>query len=100
MSNIIWRRIIGIRIATKRKFAGLKQTELAENIGMNYTTLNRIELGKTFPTLITLEKLTLALGCTYDDLISREQTITLAPLKQQPNPAKEHWKVKEFRKIA
>lgn len=50
-------QLIGRRIKTARKAAGLTQEALAEKVSLSTVYLSRIENGKVFPTLETLASL-------------------------------------------
>jgi transcriptional regulator with XRE-family HTH domain len=48
-------RLLGARIKELRKQAGLSQDQLAEKVGIDGKYLSRIEVGKRYPSLETLE---------------------------------------------
>jgi transcriptional regulator with XRE-family HTH domain len=52
---------IGEKIKCERLKKSLKQYELAEKAGISNTYLSDIEVGRTFPSLKTLDKLAKAL---------------------------------------
>ena len=54
--------LIGERIKTLRKRAGLTQERLAERVGLDARHLSRLETGKHFPTLDSLERIAEVLG--------------------------------------
>lgn len=54
--------LIGARIKEIRKATGLSQETLAERIGIDAKHLSRLEVGKGFPSLDTLERMAQALG--------------------------------------
>lgn len=54
-----------------RRFRGMTQTELADQIGMAMSHLSRIEVGRVAYTQQVLEKIAAALGCGPADLIAR-----------------------------
>lgn len=54
-------------IQTKRREIGLKQSELAEKIGISEKHLSKIETGKNFPALDTFLKILDALNLTLRD---------------------------------
>ena len=62
---------MGLRIRQLREKRGLSLRGLAEKAGMDFTTLNRIELGKATPRFDTLEKLAKALGVSVRELIEK-----------------------------
>lgn len=47
---------------------GWTEADLARASGVTKSTINRIENNQASPTLITMVKLSLALGCKVDDL--------------------------------
>ena len=55
MENI--RKSLGLRIKEVRKNKKLTQTQLAEKIGIDYKHLSRIEVGSSYPSINTLEKI-------------------------------------------
>lgn len=55
------KRLLGMRIKELRKIRGLSQEALAEKIGIDPKHLSRIEVGKSYPSLDTLEKTAKAL---------------------------------------
>lgn len=60
---------IGSSLAAVRKETGWTQGELAERIGVETETVSRFERGATLPSLVTLQKLAVALNTTMADLI-------------------------------
>ena len=60
---------IGSSLAAIRKQTGWTQGELAERIGVETETVSRFERGATLPSLVTLQKLAVALNTTMADLI-------------------------------
>lgn len=60
---------IGGSIAAIRKLTGWTQGDLAERIGVETETVSRFERGATLPSLVTLQKLAVALNTTMGDLI-------------------------------
>lgn len=50
--------------------AGLSQEALAEAAGIHFTTVSLLEHGKRAPTIVTVEKLAVALGTTMAALIT------------------------------
>ena len=53
---------IGARIKALRKQAGLTQEQLAERVGLDTRHLSRLEVGRHFPSLDSLEKIAAALN--------------------------------------
>lgn len=49
------KKLIGDRIGTLRKSRGLTQSELAERVGLDSRHVSRLETGKHYPSLDSLE---------------------------------------------
>ena len=62
---------MGLRLRQLREQRGLSVRGLAVKAGVDWTAINRIELGKVNPRLDTLEKLAKALGVGLRDLIEK-----------------------------
>lgn len=62
------KELLGLRIRELRKSKGLSQDQLSEQIGIDAKHLSRIELGKSFPYMETLEGIAKALGVEIKDL--------------------------------
>ena len=56
-----------------RERRGLSLRELGEKAGVSYVTIQRIEAGKTSPTVALLEKVAEALGVNVRDLFPLEK---------------------------
>lgn len=54
--------LIGARIKALRKQAGLTQEQLAERVGLDSRHLSRLEVGRHFPSLDSLELIASALN--------------------------------------
>lgn len=52
-----------------RQLRGFTQEEFAEKLGLNKFTISKYEQGTREPDLSTLEKIKIALDCSYDDLL-------------------------------
>jgi transcriptional regulator with XRE-family HTH domain len=61
---------LGGEVARRRTALGLTQPELAERAGMSLDGVLRIERGKSAPTIVTLLRLTSALGCEVSAVVS------------------------------
>ena len=59
--------IIGNRIKALRVGSGMKQSELAEAIGMSQTNLSNVESGRTASTVQVLIKISRVLNCKLAD---------------------------------
>lgn len=57
-----------ISLKAARVNANLKQSEVAEEIGVNVTTIIKWEQGKTAPKSDQLKKLCVLYGCSMDDI--------------------------------
>jgi len=74
---------IGEAIKKARENKRFSQKELAAAIEVDPTQYNRIELGKSIPTLKTIAKLAKALDVTIDSLISGEQDFQEVEIKDK-----------------
>lgn len=61
------KELLGGRVKELRKMRGLSQEELSEKVGIDSKHLSRIEVGRGFPSLDTLEKLADALNVELKD---------------------------------
>lgn len=62
------RELLGARIKELRKLKGLSQDQLSEKIDIEPKHLSRIEVGRSYPSLNTLEKTAKALNVEIKDL--------------------------------
>jgi transcriptional regulator with XRE-family HTH domain len=62
------KELLGARIKELRKAKGLSQEELSEKVGIDSKHLSRIEVGKSYPSLDTLERIANALNVEIKDL--------------------------------
>jgi len=62
------KKLLGQRIRELRKNKGLSQDQLSEIIGIDPKHLSRIEVGKSFPYMETLEAIAGALDVEIKDL--------------------------------
>lgn len=60
--------LLGARIKELRKAKGLSQDQLSESIGIDPKHLSRIEVGKSYPYMETLESIAKSLGVEIKDL--------------------------------
>ncbi len=58
--------LLGFRIGERRRELGIKQSELAEMIGVSTKYISNIETGKKHLSLDLLAKITVALHITFD----------------------------------
>lgn len=61
------KELLGRRIKELRKMKGLSQEELSEKVDIDPKHLSRIEVGRGFPSLDTLEKIANALNVEMKD---------------------------------
>ena len=61
------KELLGSRIKELRKLKGLSQERLSEKVGIDPKHLSRIEVGRGFPSLDTLERLANALNVELKD---------------------------------
>lgn len=61
------KELLGRRIKELRKMKGLSQEELSEKVDIDPKHLSRIEVGRGFPSLDTLEKIAKALNVEMKD---------------------------------
>lgn len=66
------RERLGSRIKELRKIRKLTQDKLAEAVGIEQKHLSRIEVGKSYPSLDTLEKIAVALNMEIMELFDFE----------------------------
>ena len=64
----ITRKLLGARIKEVRKSKGLSQEQLSEKIGIDPKHLSRIEVGKSYPSINTLQKIAHELEVEIKDL--------------------------------
>lgn len=62
------KELLGLRIREFRERRNLTQDKLAEKIGIDPKHLSRIENGRNYPSLDTLEKLVTSLDVTLDSI--------------------------------
>lgn len=71
MNNL--KKSLGKRIQYFRKQSKLTQEQLAENIGMETSSLSNIECGKYYPTAENLERIACALNTTPQVIFQFEE---------------------------
>lgn len=76
MGSIQIRHLIGERIRDKRREKGLSQEELAERADIHSTYIGQLERGEKSATVDSLEKITAALGITFEELFIHLQPST------------------------
>lgn len=63
-------KALGKRIREIRKSKGLTQLELAVRVNKDYTSIGRLESGRTNPTYITLLKIAEGLDVNLADILN------------------------------
>ena len=66
------KQMLGLRIKEFREKQKLTQEKLAELTGIDSKHLSRIENGRNYPSIETLEKLTSNLGVSFEDVFQFE----------------------------
>ena len=69
-------RQIGQRITELRKMKGLSQEELAKSIKISRPSLAQIELGNRTVDVLELQKLSMVLGFSLDDFVSKDFSVS------------------------
>ena len=67
---------IGQRIAELRKMKGLSQEDLAKDVKISRPSLTQIELGNRGVDVMELQRLSMVLGFSLDDFISKDFTVS------------------------
>jgi transcriptional regulator with XRE-family HTH domain len=81
---------LGRKIRELRKEQGLTMRQLAEMVGVNYTTIYRVETGKVSPSVVLLSDIAHHLGRPITSLLEEEQPrLTIIRLEEQPVVASE-----------
>ncbi len=75
----IHRMTVGEKIKQLRKDKGLQQKTVATDVGFDQSNYNKVENGKREPSVEVLQKLSVILGVTVDELLNPDN-------KQQPTP--------------
>ena len=70
------KQALGLRIKEFREKQKLTQEKLAELVGIDAKHLSRIENGRNYPSIETLEKLTDNLHITFEDVFQLEHIET------------------------
>ena len=65
---------LGKSISEKRKRIGLTQANVAEKLNLDTETISRFERGVSLPSLLTLQKLSVALGTTTSELFAESSS--------------------------
>lgn len=65
----------GIAVRQLRTYQAISQEELAEKANLNRSYVSEIECGKVVPSIITMDKLAVALDTSLSDLILRYEKL-------------------------
>lgn len=100
------KELLGARIKELRKGKGLSQDTLAEQVGIDTKYLSRLEVGRSYPSLDTLERVADALGVELKDFFEfahaddpKELKGTLTTLTKRLSDAQLRIAVKVLRAI-
>ena len=81
---------LGLKIREVRKDLGLSMHQLAETVGVNYTTIYRVETGKVSPSVALLSDIAHHLGHSVTSLLEEDRAqITIIRSEDQPVVASE-----------
>lgn len=76
------KKLLGKRIKQIRKNAGLTQEKLSELIGIETGSLSGIESGRSFPSLVTLEKISKILDVELKAFFDFDNSISIKEMKK------------------
>ncbi len=100
------KELLGARIKELRKARQLSQEQLSEKINIDSKHLSRIEVGKSYPSLDTLEKIAKALNVEIKDLFefmhqvrNKELTKNISKLLKEADEKKQRLVLKIIRAI-
>ncbi|MBS1918469.1 MAG: DUF4065 domain-containing protein [Bacteroidetes bacterium] len=94
MSHAISQQEIGKRIMQLRKAKGLSQDELAKNMEISRTSLVQIEQGNRYLDVMELQKLSLLLGFSVDEFLSKDFKPEEKEEIKEPKTAKQKTEVR------
>jgi transcriptional regulator with XRE-family HTH domain len=75
------KKLVGARIKELRRQAGLTQEKLAERVGLDSRHLSRLEVGRHFPSLQSLERIASALNVQLVEFFQFPGEVTTAALR-------------------
>ena len=85
---------IGQRITELRKMKGLSQEDLAKSVKISRPSLAQIELGNRSVDILELQKLSLVLGFSLDDFMSKDFSASQdVDVKEEKKPMKEEERI-------
>lgn len=70
---------IGLRIKAKRESLGMQVKDLSAEIGVSPSMISQIEKAKAYPSLITLQKIAIALSTTISELLGENESKPARP---------------------
>ena len=76
------KKLLGKRIKQIRKNAGYTQEQLSELIGIETGSLSTIESGRSFPSLVTLEKISQTLNVELKAFFDFDTSMTIKDMKK------------------
>ncbi len=71
---------MGDRIKTRREALGMSASDLAKAIGVTSSSISQIERAKSYPSILTLKKISDAMQTTVGELIGEYETLLTNPL--------------------
>lgn len=74
--------IFGLKIRQLRVDKNLSQADVAKTMGISVSYLNEIEKGKKYPKANKIADMAVALGVSYDWLVSLQLTANLSPIAE------------------
>ncbi len=87
------KKILGARIKELRRTRGLSQDRLSEKVGIDPKHLSRIEVGNSYPSFDTLERIATALGVEAKDLFefvhektNKELIVSITTMLKEASP--------------
>ncbi|MBI3374984.1 MAG: helix-turn-helix transcriptional regulator [Betaproteobacteria bacterium] len=75
------KKLVGARIKELRRQAGLTQEQLAERVGLDSRHLSRLEVGRHYPSLQSLERIARALDVRIVEFFQFPGEVTTATLR-------------------
>jgi transcriptional regulator with XRE-family HTH domain len=75
MNTTLSQKQIGQRITELRKMKGLSQEDLAKSVNISRPSLTQIELGNRTVDVLELQRLSMVLGFSLDDFVSKDFSI-------------------------
>lgn len=79
------KELLGLRIKEYRELRKFTQDKLAEMVGIDPKHLSRIENGRNYPSLETLEKILENLDVTYEEIFNFQHLVSKKELMDKIN---------------